>query len=79
MTVTQVFQNGDGQAVRLPEGFEFHSAEVAIRREGESVILEPLRESCWPVGFFERIYVSDPAFRRPDQGETPPSPEFPSK
>ena len=76
MTTTQVFQNGDSQAVRLPEGFRFAAKEVAIRREGEAVILEPIETKTWPEGFFDRIRIDDPAFARPEQGIVPPAPRM---
>jgi virulence-associated protein VagC len=76
MAITKVFQSGDGQAVQLPHGFEFDSSEVAVRREGEAVILEPIKRRVWPENFFECIRVEDPAFERPLQGIAPPAPEF---
>lgn len=78
MTTTQVFQNGNSQVVRLPAGFEFAASEVAIRREGEAVILEPLKLGTWPKGFFEKIRIDDAAFRRPDQPAVPPAPPIDS-
>jgi virulence-associated protein VagC len=68
MTTTQVLQNGDTQIVQLPAGFQLSAKEVAIRREGEAVILEPIKRAGWPESFFERIRIDDPAFARPDQG-----------
>jgi len=38
----KLFQNGHSQAVRLPKEFRFDGNEVAIRREGDAVILTPL-------------------------------------
>ena len=38
----KLFQNGSSQAVRLPRGFRFKGDKVRIRREGRSVVLEPL-------------------------------------
>ena len=76
MTTTEVFQNGDGQVVRLPLGFEFVASEVAIRREGSSVILEPIKTEAWPEGFFDRIRITDPAFARADQGAMPAAPQI---
>jgi virulence-associated protein VagC len=78
MTTTQIFQTGDGQVVRLPAGYEFAATEIAIRREGEAVILEPIKSGQWPEDFFERIRIDDAAFRRPDQGAVPASPEIES-
>jgi antitoxin VapB len=37
----KLFTHGGSQAVRLPKAFRFEGSEVAIRREGDKVILEP--------------------------------------
>jgi virulence-associated protein VagC len=73
---TQIFQSDNGQAVRLPVGFEFADKEVTIRREGNAVVLEPMKAKTWPEGFFEQIRIDDPKFQRPPQGLTPPAPEL---
>lgn len=78
MTKTHVFQFGDAQAVRLPAGFEFTADEIAIRRDGAAVILEPIKPVDWPENFFENIRINDAAFTRPPQGDLPPAPEFAS-
>ena len=39
----KLFSHGGSQAVRLPKAFRFEGAEVTVRREGEKVILEPVR------------------------------------
>lgn len=51
----KLFQNGRSQAVRLPKEFRFHGREVSVRREGEAVILEPIKKTSWPKGYWERI------------------------
>lgn len=51
----KLFWNGRSQAVRLPKDYRFEGDEVAIRREGEAVILEPVRRKEWPRGFFRRL------------------------
>ncbi|MBI4540449.1 MAG: AbrB/MazE/SpoVT family DNA-binding domain-containing protein [Gemmatimonadetes bacterium] len=51
----KLFWNGRSQAVRLPKEFRFEGEEVAIRREGDRVILEPIRKRDWPVGYWDRI------------------------
>ncbi len=73
---TQTFFEGDSQLVRLPAGFQFAAGEIEIRREGDAVILEPIRPSTWSAGFFESIRISDAEFRRPDQGVTPAAPRL---
>ncbi len=47
----KLFVSGRSQAVRLPKEFRFEGHEVLIRREGESVILEPIKKQDWPPGF----------------------------
>lgn len=73
---TTLFRNGRSQAVRLPKELRFPGKEVSIRRLGDGVFIEPVTEQEWPEGFFEAIRIEDEAFRRPDQGITPPSPDF---
>jgi virulence-associated protein VagC len=51
----KLFRNGRSQAVRLPKEFRFAGDEVTLRREGEAVIMEPVRKRAWPAGFWERI------------------------
>ena len=78
MTTTQVVDTGAGQVVRLPHGYEFAAKEVAIRRDGDAVILEPLKNGSWPENFFQSIRIDDPAFDRPAQGSMPAAPRFDS-
>ena len=79
MKTTEVISIDGRQAVRLPDEFRFTNATVSIRKEGEAVILEPVKSSTWPADFFEDIRVDDPAFARPPQGETPPAPAIDSQ
>jgi len=39
----KLFQHGGSQAVRLPKAFRFEGTEVTVRREGDAVILEPVK------------------------------------
>ena len=52
MQTAKLFWNGRSQAVRLPKEFRFAGEEVAIRREGKRVILEPLKRLAWPKGYW---------------------------
>jgi antitoxin VapB len=72
--IAEIVETPEGQVVRLPAEFRFHTESVSIRREGQAIILEPVKPSTWPDGFFEKICIDDPAFQRPDQGEMPPAP-----
>ncbi len=76
MSTAKIFMNGRSQAVRLPKEFRFEDDEVSIRREGESVILEPIRKDSWPKGFFDEVRIADSEFERPEQPATPPAPEL---
>lgn len=51
----KLFWNGRSQAVRLPREFRFEGTEVEIRREGDAVILEPVKKKGWPEGYWQRI------------------------
>jgi virulence-associated protein VagC len=72
-----VLETSQGQAIQLPGEFRFNSSRVSIRREGEAVILEPVKPTTWPEGFFDAIRVDDPAFIRPPQGTAPLAPSLP--
>ncbi len=56
----KLFANGRSQAVRLPKAFRLPGTEVAIRRDGDRIILEPLAAEAvdrrgWPIGFWDEI------------------------
>lgn len=78
MQTVEIVSIGGCQAVKLPDAFRFDESTVSIRKEGEAVILEPIKPRTWPDGFFETIRIDDPAFRRPLQGETPAAPDIDS-
>ena len=40
----RLFRNGRNQAVRIPREFELDGAEALIRREGDCLIIEPVRK-----------------------------------
>ena len=71
MHTAKVFANGRSQAVRLPKGFRFAAKEVSVRRDGEAIVLEPIKGRAWPRDLWRRIRVSDPAFKRAAQGKLP--------
>ena len=68
MTATRakVFWTGRSQAVRLPKEFRVDAASVLIRREGSSIILEPI--DAWPEGYAESFSGVPGDLRRHAQG-----------
>ena len=46
METAKVFEDGESQVVRLPEGFRFNSEEVMISKAGDIVLLIP-RDGDW--------------------------------
>jgi virulence-associated protein VagC len=74
VSTVEILEIGGNQMIKLPADFRFQTARVSIRREGEAVVLEPVKLETWPAGFFEAIHVEDPKFVRPDQGQVPPAP-----
>lgn len=76
MKVAEIVWADGSQLVRLPGEFHLEGDTVSIRREGESIILEPVKPTTWPPAFFDRIRIDDPAFARPSQGPVPPAPEL---
>jgi len=60
MVTASLFKNGRNQAVRLPKGLEFEGvSEVEIRRDGNSIVLTPLRPT-W--ASFVEVSSSDEDF-----------------
>jgi antitoxin VapB len=74
MKTTKVLRADGAQLVKLPEEFHVEADTVAIRRQGEAIVLEPVKAATWPPDFFDRIHIDDPAFARPPQGQVPPAP-----
>lgn len=40
----RLFRNGRNQAVRIPRDFELEGTEAILRREGECLVIEPVRK-----------------------------------
>jgi virulence-associated protein VagC len=53
----KVFWTGRSQAIRIPRAFRVSTAEVKVRRDGSSLVLEPIEvdtdEKGWPLAFWE--------------------------
>ncbi len=70
MQTAKLFINGRSQAVRIPKSLAFKGVnEVAVRKEGDKLILEPLRKtwtSLPEAGAASADFMAD----RPDMIET---------
>ncbi len=56
----QIFKNGNNRAIRLPRDLDFDGvSELEIVREGDSIILRPVRPT-W--GSFAQLDRADPDF-----------------
>jgi antitoxin VapB len=56
--IAKVFMTNRSQAVRLPKEYQFSTAEVFIRKEGDDVILSP-RPRDWRSYFESAPAASD--------------------
>ncbi|MCF8067402.1 MAG: type II toxin-antitoxin system VapB family antitoxin [Desulfobacterales bacterium] len=63
-TTAKLFKNGRSQAVRLPKSFRFEGDAVKIYREGQKVIMEPIRKNQWDKGFWAK-FSPDKSFKTP--------------
>jgi len=63
----KLFRNGGSQAVRLPRECRFPDgeSEVAVKRVGRRIILEPLEE--WPDDFLKSLGSLSRSIPRPRQ------------
>ncbi len=72
----KIFKSGGSQAVRLPVKYRFgDDEEVLIYKEGQRVILEPLRKR-WSSGFFELAGSAEEFPYPEDPPEVEPAPDF---
>lgn len=69
MATARVFRSGNSQAVRLPKEFRFPSGtdEVAVHRQGDRIILEPIERAQWPEEFWQAFAGMSEDFERPPQ------------
>ena len=64
----RLFRNGGNQAVRIPKEFEMDCDEAIIRKEGNRLVLEPIRKGEL-LSLLEELETLDDVF--PDVDETP--------
>ena len=69
MKTAKIFMNGRSQAVRLPKEFRFDCDEVFIQKQGDTILLSPIKPS-WDT-FFDTQPVFGSDFL-PDREDRPP-------
>ncbi|MFO1419935.1 MAG: antitoxin [Candidatus Competibacteraceae bacterium] len=65
----RLFRNGRNQAVRIPREFELPGSEVIIRKEGNRLIVEPVKK---PSGLAELLASWEPLDEEFPEIEDPP-------
>ena len=70
----RVFWSGRSQAVRLPKDFRVDAKEVRIRKQGNTIILEPIPDSWDWLDKIAGSLADDPDFLAAvnEELETPP-------
>ena len=71
----KLFSHGGSQAVRLPKAFRFEGGEVSIRREGDAVILEPVRKRAATQAELDAFWAEIDALMDPDDPFPDPPPQ----
>ncbi len=70
MKIAKVFANGRSRAVRIPRDWLGGADEVELRREGQTIVIAPVRPSMEEVA---RQFRSHPfTLDRHQQSKTPP-------
>lgn len=59
-TTAKIFRNGRNQAIRIPVELSFDTDTVTIEKDGDALIIRPLREGGWD-SFFD-----DPSMKLPE-------------
>ena len=68
----KLFRNGRNQAVRIPREFELPGEDAVMRKEGETLIIEPLKKKKGLLALLAEWEPIDEEF--PDIEDLPPEP-----
>lgn len=71
----RLFTHGGSQAVRLPKAYRFEGKEVLIRREGDSVILEPVDDAPLTQSDLDAFWARIDGLADPDEVFPSPPPQ----
>ena len=75
MARAKIFKHGGSQAVRLPKEFRFEVAEVDVSKEGNAVVLRPVKKPTQED--LQALWDRIDAIRGDEQLERPPQPVLP--
>lgn len=64
--IARIFRNGRNQAVRIPVELSLDAETVTIERQGDALILRPLRSGGWDRFFADPSLVLPPEFEPGD-------------
>jgi antitoxin component of MazEF toxin-antitoxin module len=65
---SKIFKTENSFALKLPKALKAkEGTAVSIEAHGDTWVIRPVKTRKWPRGFFEKIRITDPAFRRPNQ------------
>ncbi len=67
----KLFRNGRNQALRIPREFEFEGDEAIVRKEGDRLIVEPVRKGGL-LSVLAGLEALDEEFPDIDAGLLPP-------
>ncbi len=67
----RLFRNGRNQALRIPREFELDGNEAIIRKEGDRLIVEPVRKNGL-LALLAKLKPLDESFPDVDKGLSPP-------
>lgn len=73
MATAKLFKTGRSQAVRLPKEFRFDGKEVRIRRVGQGVLLEPMKNDL------KAMFAAIDAIGGEEFPDRPPQPLMPEQ
>jgi len=68
----KLFRNGRNQAVRIPREFELPGEEALMRKEGDALVIEPLKKKKTLLELFDEWEELDEEF--PEIDDPPPEP-----
>jgi antitoxin VapB len=71
----RLFTSGGSQAVRLPKAYRFEGRQVRIRKDGDAVILEPLRKKATTQAELDAMWARIDALMDPDDPFPEPPPQ----